>query len=182
MSSLFFESPVLLGSIGLAVTLLALFAWTQVSDPVAQKISLRVGIATLLLSIAAVFISLQVKTETERITERMHAAASALESNNHSQILGFVHPNAPELKSRAQALLNRISFSDARVTRIKQIQVNNDSSPPTAIAEINVVVEAEDVARIPRFVKVYFMKQREEWYVRDYEDFNVAEGFKKTQL
>ena len=76
--------------------------------------------------------------------------------------------------------LPNYQFEEARVTTVKEISVNLETTPPTAIAEFNVAVSiSNNGARIPvrRFVKVYFMKKDGKWMVRDYEHFDAAAGF-----
>ncbi|MEM8734086.1 MAG: hypothetical protein AAGG44_07685 [Planctomycetota bacterium] len=183
MQELLFESPWTVGIIGGSIVLPAGIIWTQVNDRPVQKIALITMLSTLLLTVALVMVSVMVKTDRESIREDLYQLAAFLESNDLDAIYRRIHPNASEGVLRAKSELPRYTFSEARVTRVKSIQINETQSPRTALAELNVVVEASGSmgsGRVPRFVHVYFMKDGEQWMVHDYEHFDVATGFRNA--
>jgi hypothetical protein len=186
MQQLLFESPTTLAVLAGVVFLVSGFVWTQVNDRIVQRIALVFVIGSVLLGTILVVTSILIKTDKELITARLHEIASALEQNDREAVYAAIHPNASEGVQRAKAELPQYVFSDARVTRIKAIQVNDDTVPRTALAEFNVVVAVETGmggGRVPRFVHVYFMEDEAgRWMVNDYEHFDATAGFRNTPL
>ncbi|MEM7478934.1 MAG: hypothetical protein AAF483_28460 [Planctomycetota bacterium] len=185
MSEMFFENPVWIGAIGFGLAFLAGIAWTQVDELKIQKGlmygALGIAVGTLLL----VMLNIQVQTETELIRETLHDVAASLEKNDHRAIERAIHPNASEAVQSAKKNLKSFEFEDARVTRIKSIDIN-ESKPPTALAQINVVVDVNlkgtGKGRGARFVKVYFMKKDDRWLVQDFEQFEPTAGFRDSPV
>ncbi|MFN3192876.1 MAG: hypothetical protein ACE361_20370 [Aureliella sp.] len=183
MRELIFESPWMVGIGGVSLVLLAGVIWTQVNDRPVQRAALISMLASLVMTIVLVLTSLFVETDREAIRADLHELARLLQANDREAIYRHIHPNASEGVQRARAELPRYTFSEARVTRIKSIQINGEQKPPTALAEFNVVVEASasmGSGRVPRFVHVYFMKDGDNWLVHDYEHFDVATGFRSS--
>lgn len=182
MTQLLFESPILVGSIGLLLALVAIIVWTQVEDAKAQKASLYSAIGLVLLTTLLVMLSIQVETDSERIRGTLHSAASSLEENDHPAVLAAIHPDASRAVRAAEAMLSRVTFSDARVTRIKSVEIE-EGVPRRAVAEIIVVVsmnlEGTGRVRTPRFVKVFFTQQNDRWLVHNFEHYDVGVGLRK---
>ncbi|MFK7734440.1 MAG: hypothetical protein AB8B50_00330 [Pirellulaceae bacterium] len=185
MRDILFESPTTIVVLSGVVALIAAVLWTQVNDRLVQRIALFIMLGSVLLGTILVATSFMVKTDKERITARLNEIASALQRNDREAVYAAIHPNASEGVRRAKAELPSYTFSDARVTRIKSIQVSNETAPRTALAEFNVVVAVETGmggARVPRFVHVYFMEDAGRWMVNDYEHFDATAGFRNTPL
>lgn len=172
------SNPIWIIGLGSLIIVLSVICWTQIADPIGQKISFRIAIFAFLLTAILTAVSFQIETDHERITNTLRTAATAIEENDVARVLTYVHPGAADLKQRAEAVFESFHFEDARVTRIKEITINQDTTPPTAIVEFNVVVELERFGRVPRFVKAYFAKKDDKWLIQDYEHFDATEGFK----
>lgn len=181
MQAFFFESPLLIGVWGAAVAGIAGYVWTQTG----HKAAFYSGLGAILLTVILVLVNLQVETNRERIRSVVDSVATALDNNDHTKVFQFIHPNAAEGIARAKAELPRYTFEEARVTRIKSLEVNTQTTPPTAIAEFNVYCEIETQGqkfRVPRFVVVYFMLKDDRWLVHDYEHYEPTAGFRDTPL
>ncbi len=178
MNSFLFESPLWIGLGGSFVSLIAGFFWSQTGNKPSAYASLGLAIAT----IALVVVNIQVETPREQIASLLDEIAGHLEANNREAIYSFIHPAAAPAVQQARQELPRFEFSKAKVTRIKNIAVQNDASPPSCLAEFNVAVELTTQGqkfRVPRFVRVYFAKQGDQWLVRDYEHYEPTAGFRE---
>lgn len=178
MLELLFESPVSICLSGLFIAGLTAFCWTQFGNKSLLWSAIGLALTTVMLAM----ISVQVQTDRERLTDTLHAVASALQRNDRETIFAQIHPNATATVQRAKQELPNYRFSEARVTRIKSIVIDSRKKPETAVAEFNVrvTVQLRDMERgqpIPRFVKVYFAKQDGRWLVQDYEHADPRAGF-----
>lgn len=180
MQEFFFESPMLLAFVGSVLSGGTAYLWLHSGHRTALLGAAGLGVLTIFL----VLLNIQVQTDTERIREILDEVASALRKNDRERVYSYIHPNAVEGVSRAKSELPRYKFHEARITRIKLIDVNTQSTPPTARAEFNVFVKVEvhdQTFKVPRFIKVYFMKLNERWLVRDYEHHEPTMGFRDIE-
>lgn len=177
MQQLFLESPWTIAVSGLVVVVACVVVWIQTGHRVAVACAALGSLITLLL----LAICIQIETDREAIKRTINEVAEAIEQNDHARVFSYIHPGAGEGIARARAELPQYEFSDARVTRVKSISVNQETSPPTALAEFNVVVAVRrsgQNVKVARFVKVYFMQENGRWLVRDYEHFEPTAGFR----
>ncbi len=175
MQQFFLESPVALGLSGFFIALATVFWWTQTGARIAAISAAMVALVTAIL----VLVSLRIETDREQIRQTIDQVAQALEANDFPRVFSYIHPGATEGVARAKEELPSYRFLDARLTRLRSIEVNRRASPAAAVAEFNVAVEIERAGqRVPirRFVKVYFAQQAERWLVRDYEHFDPLAG------
>lgn len=185
MREFLFESPVLLGVVGLTLAGIAAFIWTQAREAAARKAAFYSMLCLIVMTIVMTLVNIQVKTDQEQIRSMLHMIGAALEKNDLATVFAYIHPNATETSDRARAELPRYRFSDARVTRIKRVEINPSTVPRTAIAEFNVVAEFsvhDTKLRGGRFVRVYLMEKDNRWLARDYEHFEPTAGFRNTAL
>ncbi len=175
MQQFLLESPMALGLCGLFVVLAAGFWWTQTGARMAAFSAVVVA----LLTASLVIVSLQIETDQEQIRRTIDEVAGALEDNDFPSVYSYIHPSATEGVTRATGELPGYRFHDARLTRLRSIEVNRRASPAAALAEFNVALEIEAAGQkipIRRFVKVYFAEQDGRWLVRDYEHFDPLAG------
>lgn len=175
MQQFFLESPVALSLSGFFIALATVFWWTQTGARIAAISAAMVTLVTAIL----VLVSLRIETDREQIRQTIDQVAQALEANDFPRVFSYIHPGATEGVARAKEELPSYRFLDARLTRLRSIEVNRRASPAAAVAEFNVAVEIERAGqRVPirRFVKVYFAQQAERWLVRDYEHFDPLAG------
>lgn len=178
MVQLILESPISIGLSGLCAAGLAGFIWTQSG----HKAAAWSALVLLLLTLGLIVVSVQTETDQEKITRMLHEVAGALERNDHDFVLSHIHPQAAATVQRAKSELPHYNFTEARVTRIKTITVDDSRKPETAVAEFNVVVALTFEGfsgKVPRFVKLYLAKQNGRWLVRDYEHAEPTAGFRQ---
>lgn len=181
MESYLYESPLVVGIAGCAMAIVAGLFWTQTGD----KIALYSAIGLAAITVLLVGVNVQVQTDREKIRVIMDEVADAVRKNDHDKVFTYMHPNSIEGLRRAKAELPGFEFSQARITRVKSIDVNPDTTPPTAIAEFNVFVEVKMSGqnfKVPRFVRAYFMDRDGKWLVKDYEHFEPTAGFRNTDF
>lgn len=178
MASFFLESPIWLGMTGGVIVAIAAYVWSQTG----AKSALFAAAGLLVLTILLVMINIQVDTERESVTKLLHEIAAHVEANEYEKVFSFMHEAAGSAVSRARSELENIEFTDARVTRIKDITVNNSTTPPTAIAEFNAVAKLSTrgfAGTVPRFLKVYFRRVDDRWLIYDYEHDAPQAGFQR---
>lgn len=180
MQSILFESPVWLGMVGFACAGVAGYFWSQTGSKPAGIIAAVLA----LLTVVGVIVNVQVDTDRETIGKLLDEAAAKVEANDHDGVMAYLHPSAGPAVGRVRAELDQLNFSDARVTRIKNITVNWDNSPPTALAEFNAVAKVSTQGfsgNAARFVKVYFHHKDGRWLVTDYEHSSPTDGFQRNE-
>ena len=178
MVQLILESPTTIGIGGLCAAGLAGFFWTQTG----HKAAAWFAVGLLILTLGLIAVSIQVETEQEKITRMLNDVASALKRNEHAYVFSHIHPQAVTTVQRAKSELPRYNFTEARVTRIKAITIDDTRKPETAVAEFNVVVALTldgYGGQRPLFVKLYLNKQDDRWLVRDYEYSEPTAGFRQ---
>jgi hypothetical protein len=173
----------MIGLAGAVVVGIALFVWLQM----ASKAALYTAIAGGLITVGLVFLNVRVVTDRERIEQVLHEVAALLRTNAHGKVYEYIHPNAAQAVMRAKSELPNFKFADARVTRVREINVNPHTPPPTAVATFMVVVDVGIAQQIrykgPRLIRVYFMKRGDQWLVRDYQHTDpVGPGFDQTDF
>lgn len=165
------ENPLWIGLLGLMATIAAAVVWLQTGARLAA-----IGAGSLaLLTMALVFTSLRVETPREQIRRTIYEVAEALSRNDVPKVISYIHPGALPAVVKAKGELPNYQFTEARVTRLRTIEVDQRANPPAAVAEFNVAVEiAAEGQNIPirRLVKVYFGLSAGRWLVRDYEHFD----------
>ncbi|MCC6511237.1 MAG: hypothetical protein IT423_19200 [Pirellulaceae bacterium] len=178
MSELLFESPVLVGVTGIALTLIALITWIKGGFSAA----LYSAVVLLLITMLLIGMSQWIQTDREQLDDTLQKVAAAVQANDLPAVMRFIHPAATSGLNRARTELPSYKFSEARITGVKSIEVDSTSNPPSAIAEFYVAVSIsahqQTANGIRRFVRAYFFKEGERWLVHDYQHFDINEGMK----
>ena len=178
MEAFFFESPLWLGICGTFVTILAAVLWMQTG---VRSAAVTAAVACL-LTIVLVLVSLRVETDREKVIATINQVAAAVQANDLPGVLSYISPNAVQGLKRAEQELPQYTFREARMTRLRSVLVNRNSTPPSAVAEFSVIVGVQGhghQTRVPRFVKAYFVRDGERWLVRDYEHFDASDAFRE---
>ena len=181
MREILLEQPLTVGITGGALAALALVVWYQTR----QKPILYAALGLVVLTIAAVSLSLQIETDRERIRSILTQTANNLETGDYEAVYAAIHPNAAENLLRAKRMLPTLKFEDARITTVKDISINHTTKPATAVAQFNIAAKIAAFGRVTQvrqFVKAYFMERDGKWLVRDIEYFEPTAGFRHTPL
>jgi hypothetical protein len=180
MTELLLESPITVGVAGGLATAVALFVWIQGGFRAAL---ISAGVLAV-LTVILVLVSLQVETDREKLRRTIHEVAGHLQNNRFEAIYGYIHPNAKPIDAQARAELPKYRFQEARVTNIKQLEVNPRTKPKSATAEffvaVSVDVQGQSFPGIRRFVRVYFFEKDGRWLVNHYEHFEPTAGFRNS--
>lgn len=127
------------------------------------------------------------KSDRRQVKTALFLIARDVERNDVEAVVSHLHPSIPELSSRVEAEMPMYNFEEVNIKQNLEIEVFADESPPRAVTSFNVVVVASDRSglingrRVPRFMKVTFLKDGDEWKVAGYEHHDPREGFKKKQ-
>lgn len=178
MAELFLESPLSIGVIGIILVLISVSVWINSG----AKPSLYVAAAFLLLTIILVTVGMNVQTHREQVETVLSEVAEAVEDNNLQKVLSYVHPGAADSLTRAKSEFSKYKFTEARITGVKSINVDQRTSPMSAVAEFHVAVSltgnGNQANGIRRFVRCYFLNSNGRWLVQDYEHFEPTAGFR----
>lgn len=176
MTELFFESPVTLGVVGGLFVIMALVVWIKAG----YSAALYTAIALLLLTIVLVVVSIRIRTDRELIKWVLDDVAAAVQRNDLPTVLKHILPSAADSVRRAKNEFPSYHFTEARITGIKGIEVDNTRQ--TAIAEFYVVVSLDangnQVNGYRAFVRTYFVKRDGKWLVNNYEHFTIEQSLK----
>lgn len=171
----FFENPIPALAAGGFSTALAVVAWLQSG----RRTFAAVAGLLLCLTVAAVVIEGVVVTPGEQVADRVHAIASALESNDPSRVIEYISPRAPDLRQQVATALQQVKIKDAAVKRDLRVETHGQG---LATATFHGVVVADapgrDIAnyRHARLFVVKFRYEEGAWLVSGYEEKSPLAG------
>ncbi len=125
------------------------------------------------------------KSDRREVKETLYQVARDVERNDVAAVLAHLHPSKEETRRRAASEMPAYKFQEVNIKRNLEIEVFPDESPPRALASFNVVVVVSDQSglingrRVPRFVRVTFLKEGNDWRIADYTHDDPREGFQK---
>lgn len=167
MAEFLFENPYVIGFVGTVLTVLSLFGWIQTGN----RIGAYAGLGFLLLTILLVWLNLYVVTDREQIRVVLSDTALELQENRHDAVKKRIHPDHSQQVASAIALLPRIKFEIATVTRVHSIELSQIGNNPTARVRMNVYVEVQTdfmPGKVPRWVQLDLEKSGDRWLVVDF--------------
>jgi uncharacterized membrane protein YecN with MAPEG domain len=167
MAEFLFENPYVVGLVGALLTGLSLFGWIQTGN----KIAAYVGLGFLLLTSFLVWLNLYVVTDREQIRVVLTDTSRELEENRHDAVKKRIHPDHTQQVASAVALLPRIKFDVATVTRVHSIELTKVGNKPSARVRMNVYVEVQTdfmPGKVPRWVQLDLEKLGDQWLVVDF--------------
>jgi hypothetical protein len=169
-----YEQPLIIVVLGVALIFGLGVAWSASGR---KELLYAVGVALALL-IAALVIERIVVTDREAIRATLQQIASDVKSNNRGAVKSHVHSSAPELKAKADAEMPNYQFTDCRITKIHQIDVDDRVEPRSAVVTFNVIasgsfkqggLEVSD-ANVPRWVELHMLREKDgRWGVAEYD-------------
>ncbi len=177
MTTLIAEQPWLTLAMLALLAGAALYGWMQTG----KRGPLIVGLVLVTLMPVAWIVAERWVTDREQIRMTIEKAAEALRQNDIDQALQLVDPTMRSILAMAQADLSRFHFSEARVTKMRAIEVNSGSQPPTA--EVDITVSAlisdrggmmTDFRVLRRVVLEMHRLDDGQWYVYSYNHMPVT--------
>jgi ketosteroid isomerase-like protein len=133
--------------------------------------------AVLVFTIVALAVERLVVTDAEAIRQTLSEIARDVQSNDLQRVLRHVSKANPSLVQRAEAEMPNYKFTECRVTKIHETDVDASSEPRSAKVRFNVVasgtfrqgsVEYSDT--VPRWIELHLVKEADgRWRVQDYD-------------
>jgi hypothetical protein len=168
--SLIAEQPIvvsiMLGLVGLGLV----YGWLQTGKTATAICGL---IALLLIPVAFYVASIWV-TDREQIRQVVFDAAGAVQSNEPEKAVELIASD--QYRQQAIGLLRGLHFDRAVVTGEREIRVDSQTFPPTAVVDINVRVEATNRFTVLRRLILDFEKIDGQWKVVSYEHLDPING------
>jgi hypothetical protein len=131
--------------------------------------------ASVALMAGLVVVEQIIVTDREEVEDTLHGVAENLAANNVPAVLAAFSPKCPGLRE-AESILNRVTVQTAVVGADLEVNINQLTSPPTALAYFTGRVQARDKhGSIPyenyiRKFKVRLERHGDRWLIADYED------------
>lgn len=177
MMTMIAEQPwLVMGMLGL-LAVAAIYGWMQTG----KRGPLVAGVLLVTLIPLAWVIADRWVTDREQIQLTIERAATALQQNDIDQALQLIDPAMRSVLTMAQADLSRFRFTEARVTKVRSIDVRSDTKPPTAEVDLNVNVLVSDKGgqitdmRVVRRVQLEMHRLEDgQWYVFAYNHLPVT--------
>jgi ketosteroid isomerase-like protein len=177
MESLLAEQPEVSSALLGLVAVALIFVWMQTG----KKAILLGGLALLLLIPVAFVVAANWVTDREQISAAIYRTADAVANNDVDAALKVMEPAQRARIDAARADLMRFHFDEARVNKLRSIDIVTNSEPLQAEVDMSVTVVVSDQRgqirgmRVPRRVILQFRKSASgEWLVHDYNHLPIV--------
>jgi hypothetical protein len=177
MKTLIAEQPLMMAILLGVIAGAALFGWLQTG----KRESMWVGLVFLILIPISWVVSERWVTDREQILDAVYATADAVKRNDFDAAIEVIEPRQRELIAAAKADLSRFRFTEARVNKMRSIEMVQGSDPPEAEVDISVSVKVSDKSGqfqdfpVLRRVVLRFRKADDgKWYVYNYTHMPIA--------
>jgi len=179
MQTLLAEQPWVTSGLLLLIAVAFIYGWMQTGK---KAILAGAGVSLLLIPAAIAFANYWV-TDRELITAAIERTAQAVANNDFDTAVQIIDSSRREQIASAKADLSRFRFDEARVNRLRTIDVIEGSLPPEAEVDMSVTVVVSDQRgqftglRVLRRVVLQFRKSATgEWFVYDYNHMPIVGG------
>ncbi|MCS7306206.1 MAG: hypothetical protein NZ602_14005 [Thermoguttaceae bacterium] len=164
------SGPILLAGILLEVVLGSLLVRSG------RGIWLWPMLGVLLLTCIGVALERWIQTPKEQVASTLYAAASALEENNVDRLFEHISPTAQYTPHRARSALQLYRFRQARITHL-EIEINQLTSPPTAVAYLVGLISVEDKQSQPIYtgrvqLEVLLRWEKDRWRITGHQELH----------
>ena len=176
MQTLLAEQPLILSLLLGILAAGLVYGWLQTGK-------LEVGAAGLVCAalIPAVWVIADYwVTDREQIEDLIYDTAEAVKNNDHERALQLIAD--PTTKAQAKAELGSYVFDEARVTKIREIEMIDGTFPPEADIDLNVKIVVsqrsgamQDVPVLRRLM-LRLQKTGESWSIVEYSHSPVVGG------
>lgn len=177
MKTLIAEQPLMMAILLGVIAGAALFGWLQTG----KRESMWVGLVFLILIPISWVVSVRWVTDREQITAAVYATAEAVKRNDFDAAVQVFAPQQRELIAAAKADLSRFRFTEARVNKMRSIEMIQGSDPPEAEVDISVSVKVSDKSGqfqdfpvLRRVVLRFRQADNGKWYVYNYTHMPIA--------
>jgi hypothetical protein len=128
------------------------------------------------LCLALLLVERLVVTEREQVEAALDGLAAALETNEVPKVLEFLAPDAPRIRSEAEARLPGVEIQHANVGGDLRITINELASPPSATATFTGRIHGKDRSGVfpyENYVRRFTVQLRQQngrWLLYDYQE------------
>jgi hypothetical protein len=179
MSSVLYESPMMLVLGLLLAAGLVLFIWTQVR--VRQLLTLAIVLAV--LAVVPLILDALVETERESVFLRLHEIAYQVRRNDLDGFLRYIDPSAHSVRERVLREFPDYRFKMCNILGVHEFTTNpNISGEATIKFRVAVVVDDlriegdEDIPVYLRDVKMSFRKDAsDKWMVTAFDHYPIQQ-------
>lgn len=177
MQNILAEQPILSAGLLACIAVAMIFGWMQTGN----KIALAGGLISLLLIPGAFILASYWVTDREQITALIHRTAEAVGNNDVDLALQIIEPSQRAKFEAAKADLSRFRFDEARVNKLRTIDITENSVPMEAEVDMSVTAVVSDQRgqirgmRVLRRVILQFRKSASgQWFVYDYNHLPIV--------
>lgn len=177
MQNILAEQPLLSSGLLAFLAIAFVFGWMQTGN----KIALAGGLVALLLIPGAFVLASYWVTDREQISAAIHRTAEAVANNDFDRAVQIIDPSQRDKIAAAKSDLSRFRFDEARINKLRTIDITEGSVPPDAEVDMSVTVVVSDQRgqirgmRVLRRVILQFRKSpRGEWFVYDYNHLPIV--------
>lgn len=171
----FWENPLLILAVGGSTAAILGYVWLQ--NPRRDILAALIGV--ILLMAGGVWAAWFVETDREAVTKSLSEAARAVARNDLAATLRKIHPNAPSIRTEAEAVFPRIEFHEVNIKSDLEVTLDNQEPHQEATAKFHVTIAGSERDglitnwRVPRVVTVKFRKAGDEWLITGYSHEEV---------
>ena len=181
------EQPLPIFLTGMLATIILAVAWARSGS---KKLIFAIG-GVIGLTVLLLIVEKAVVTDSEAVEKTIRRIAAAVERGDWESAFEYIHSGSPEIRTRAESELPSYQIRDVNIKRNLTIEIFSDEDPPRAVAEFNVTVvlgsdddniqEIFENRRIPRFVRITFLKESDKWRLSDYDHFQPQRGMQRKK-
>ena len=149
-----------------------------------EKRLLAAAGGVVLLLVGLFFLTRGGDEERNKVKAVLYAIADCVERNELEEGLQYLHSDRKDLRASVKATIGRFTFEQVKIKPNLTIEVDMETTPPTAKATFNVVVVGDFSnvymgKSVPRYMEVFFRKEESGWRVFSYKDYPPQRGLKK---
>jgi len=162
------ESPLIIGVLGTALTVMVASGWTTTGN---RYVGLG-AVLLALLTVGMVVLERYVETDREIVSNLVHQLADKAEQGDVAGLLEHVHPRGTQVRERIERDMSTWEFTKVEIKRNLRVTPELNHQPPRVVATFNVLIGADLGPNALRdegivYCEVIFYRDGEQWKVRD---------------
>jgi hypothetical protein len=167
-----FDQPLYIVILGIVLGVLVGAVWTMTGRKEALLALAGVVVVTLVMLV----VERLVVTDAEKIHQTLAEISRKVKANDMDGLLSHIAKSNPGLIDQAKAEMPNYKFTDCRVTKVHEIDVDSSAEPRSARVEFNVIVDgtfsyqgSEVSGRFARWVQLQLVRETDgQWRVENY--------------
>lgn len=176
MQTLFAEQPLIVSFMLGVLAVGLIYGWMQTG----RKDLAYVGVVFALLIPVAWVIANHWITDRERIEMLIYETADAIKKNDHERALRLIAD--PATREQARRELGNFVFDEARIAKIREIELIEGTFPQEADVDLNVKVVVSQRAGgmqavpVPRRLILRLQREGDTWVIIEYQHMPMVGG------